>query len=271
MRRFIVAAAMLPVAALAAASMAPAQEQEGDAARGAGLAESCAACHGGAGVSVSPDIPNLAAQKDAYLAAQLEAFRAGSRESALMNAIAAGLSDQDIADLAAHFSGLPGADPDATGEAVAGLDGTRVAFPINYRSRLQRYLIKDFPDRKQVRHFWADPGSIEAAQAGRDLPGGAIVFVEVFDARLGPDGSPLTGDDGHFEPGDLTLFTAMQKIAAGGSQVPEIFANGDWRYALFTTERSHRTTNEAKCLACHKPEVEKDYVFTYEQLATPVE
>ena len=266
MNRFALSAVVLAASVVAA----PAQE-EADPARGAELAGACAACHGESGISVSADIPNLAAQKDAYIVSQLEAFREGTRKNELMNAVASSLSDQDIADLAAHFSGLPGADPGATGEGLAALDGTRVSFPTNYRSRFVKYHVIDFPDRKQVRHYWVNPESVEAAKAGRDLPGGAIILTEVFDARLGPDGTPLTGTDEHFQAGDLTLYTAMQKIAAGGAQVPDIFANGNWRYSLFETNRTHRETNEAECLACHKPEVEKDYVFTYDRIAAAAE
>ena len=254
-------------AAVLAASVTFAPAQDADPARGAELARACAACHGGAGVSVAADIPNLAAQKEAYLADQLRAFRAGDRSSPFMNPVASGLSDRDIADLAAHFSGLPGAEPGASGEGLAALDGTRMPFPQDYSSRLVRYHVIDFPDRKQVRHYWADPGSVEAAKAGGDLPADAVILVEVFKARLDADGDPVTGEDGHFEAGDLSLYTGMQKIAGAGEPVPEIYANGDWRYALFETDGTHRPTNEAKCLACHEPEAEDDYVFTYEQLA----
>src|SRR5829696_8618854 len=59
----------------------------------------CAACHGQNGVSVSDTIPNLAAQRPAYLEAQLKAFKEGTRKlpgavnpAALMNAIANQLS-----------------------------------------------------------------------------------------------------------------------------------------------------------------------------------
>lgn len=74
---------------------------------GAGRAEAaavCAACHGATGISVGDAIPNLAAQRAGYLAAQLRAFRDGSRKSPVMNAIAAQLTGDDIAGLAAHFA-----------------------------------------------------------------------------------------------------------------------------------------------------------------------
>jgi cytochrome c553 len=72
----------------------------------------CAACHGATGVSVSDAIPNLAAQRPAYIEAQLEAFKDGRRKhsgptSNVMNVIQ--LSAQDIANVAAYFASQPGA------------------------------------------------------------------------------------------------------------------------------------------------------------------
>lgn len=266
-----IVAAPLAATALLAASVTAGSAQDADPARGARLAEACAACHGQEGVSVEPEIPNLAAQKEAYLAAQLAAFRDGARANALMNAIAADLTDADIADLAAHFSGLAGAEPDATGEGLAGLDGGRVAFPRNFDDRLERYHKIDFPDRGQVRHYWVQPDAAEAAKAGQPLPSGTLILTEIFDARLGPDGEPVKGEDGHFEAGELTAYTAMQKVAGAGTQVPEIYRNEDWRYAVFGADRARKQINEAKCLACHKPEREIDFVFTYERIAGPAQ
>lgn len=258
----------LAAAAVTAAFAASASAQQADVARGAELAEACAACHGQAGVSVEPDIPNLAAQKEAYIAGQLRSFRDGTRSNDLMNAIAAALTDQDIADLAAHFAGLPGAEPGATGEGLAGLDGTRVAFPSTFRNRFVKYHIIDFPENMQVRHYWASPGAAEAAKAGKPMPSGTLILTEVFNARLGPNGQPVKGADGHFEAGELAFYTAMQKIAGGGASVPELYRNENWRYAVFTTGRTHKAgTNEARCLACHKPEAARDYLFTLKQLA----
>jgi cytochrome c553 len=238
-----------------------------DAARGATLAEDCAACHGPAGVSVSGDIPNLAAQKEDYIAAQLKAFRDGKRTNVLMNAVASGIADDDIADLAAHFAGLPGAEPGAEGAALAGLDGTLPQFPTSYKTEYVKYYTIDFPDRKQVRHYWADPASAAAAKDGKPMPPDSFFLVEVFKAKLDADDNPVTGADGHFAEDSLALYTAMQKITGAGADVPAIFSNADWRYAVFDTSGVHKAgTNEAKCLACHKPESATDFLFTLDQL-----
>ncbi len=78
----------------------------GNAAAGAVKAAICAGCHGPKGISIAPIYPNLAGQKDAYIVTQLKAFKAKTRINATMNAMAAPLSDTDIANLAAHFSSL---------------------------------------------------------------------------------------------------------------------------------------------------------------------
>ena len=82
----------------------------GDAAAGKGKAAACSACHGANGVGIAPNFPNLAGQKADYLLAQLMAFKSGERKgasSAIMAPMAAGLSEQDMADLTAYFSSLP--------------------------------------------------------------------------------------------------------------------------------------------------------------------
>ena len=83
---------MLGGANLALAGEAPAQ------------AQACVACHGQTGVSSSAEFPNLAGQHAAYLAIQITAFRDGTRNNPAMAPFVAGLSDADIAALAAYYS-----------------------------------------------------------------------------------------------------------------------------------------------------------------------
>jgi len=76
----------------------------GDAAAGMKKSQTCAACHGADGNSINPAWPSLAGQHAEYLTKQLKEFKSGKRENAQMSPMAANLSDQDIADLAAYFS-----------------------------------------------------------------------------------------------------------------------------------------------------------------------
>lgn len=63
----------------------------------------CIACHGTNGISVAPVYPNVGGQKEQYLAEQLKAFRDGSRRNDIMQPQAQGLSDTQIANLAAYL------------------------------------------------------------------------------------------------------------------------------------------------------------------------
>ena len=56
------------------------------------------------GNSVNPLWPSLAGQNEAYLVKTLNAFKNGTRTDLLMSAQAAVLTEQDIADLAAHYA-----------------------------------------------------------------------------------------------------------------------------------------------------------------------
>lgn len=77
--------------------------QVGDPEMGAAKSVMCGACHGPDGNAPVPQFPKLAGQRSDYIAKQLRDFKAGRRVDPIMSAMAATLSDQDIADVAAHF------------------------------------------------------------------------------------------------------------------------------------------------------------------------
>ena len=68
----------------------------------------CVACHGETGISAVPTFPNLAGQYEDYLYHALNSYKTGARNNAIMVGISAGLSKQDIKDLAAYFASLQG-------------------------------------------------------------------------------------------------------------------------------------------------------------------
>ncbi len=92
---------VLPFAALA-------QEVKGDAKAAQSKTAMCIGCHGIGGYKASfPEVfsvPMIAGQSAKYLENALIAYRKGDRSHPTMQAIAGGLSDQDIADLAAYYS-----------------------------------------------------------------------------------------------------------------------------------------------------------------------
>ena len=83
-----------------------------DAAAGEKKAQMCIGCHGIAGYQASfPEIhkvPMIAGQSAGYIVAALTAYQKGERQHPTMRGIAAPLSEQDMADLAAYYAGMVG-------------------------------------------------------------------------------------------------------------------------------------------------------------------
>lgn len=89
-----------------------------DLAKGeASFAAVCAACHGPDGNSLIPDYPKLAQQHPEYLVKQLQEFKSGKRQNAIMLGFSSTLSDEDMRNISywvATKKSAPGtaADPD---------------------------------------------------------------------------------------------------------------------------------------------------------------
>ena len=252
-------------AVLAIAPLAQAADIEAGKAK---VATVCAACHGANGVSVSDTIPNLAAQRAAYLETQLKALKDGTRKNPIMNAIATQLNPTEIADVAAFFASLPGTAGSAKSAQLPNVAKTSVTFPEGYKGSFTKYHTINFPATKQVRYYFANKTAVQAAKEGKPLPDGSYLLAEVYAAKLDAEGKPVTGSDGFFVADKPLLYTAMARGAGWGKEIPEMLRNGDWNYAIFTLDRQHRPgVNQAECLACHKPLDNVSYTFTLKQLA----
>lgn len=83
------------------------------------LAQTCQACHGADGNSAAPIYPRLAGQYADYLARALHEYRDGGRINPIMAVYVEKLSDQDINNLAAYFSAMPGKLDDLHGRMQA--------------------------------------------------------------------------------------------------------------------------------------------------------
>ena len=100
MNRFIAAS----MAAFISVNLAVAADF-GDPAKAQPIASQiCAACHGADGNSPLPMNPSLAGQHPEYLFKQLNEFKSGSRNNAVMMGMVAGLSAEDMRNLAAYYS-----------------------------------------------------------------------------------------------------------------------------------------------------------------------
>ena len=237
----------------------------------------CAACHGATGISVSDAVPNLAGQRARYIEAQLKFFKDGTRKepgllsrAAIMNAIASQLGTEEIVNVAAYFESQPGAAPGAKSALLPNIATTKVTFPQDYKQSFTKYHTINFPAAKEVRYYYANTAALTAAKSGHPLPDGSVLFVEVYSAKLDADNKPITGADGFYVPEKVVRYTAMQREAGWGNDIPELLRNENWNYAFFTTAKEHQQgVNQAECLACHKPLSNVSYTFTLKQLSAP--
>lgn len=91
----------------------------GDVAAGQAKAGPCAACHESDGNSTNPEFPKLAGQHASYTLKQLEDFKQGRRQNAVMAGMVAPLSPEDMADLSAFYAAQTRSGGFASEERVA--------------------------------------------------------------------------------------------------------------------------------------------------------
>jgi len=93
---------------VAVASAPALQAADGDPAAGKAKNSMCVGCHGIGGYkTVFPEVysvPKIGGQHAAYIVKALQEYKSGNRSHPSMRAIAAGLSDKDMADLAAYYA-----------------------------------------------------------------------------------------------------------------------------------------------------------------------
>ena len=98
--------ALLVLASVAQVSAAA--DAQGDANAAKNKVAMCIGCHGIPGYKATyPEVyrvPMLGGQSEKYIVAALNAYKKGERSHPSMVGIAKGLSDQDIADVAAYYA-----------------------------------------------------------------------------------------------------------------------------------------------------------------------
>src|ERR1700693_3069683 len=82
-----------------------AAQAAGDAQAGKAKAKACAGCHGANGEGVKPN-PAVAGKPEADLVQAMKDYKSGKRANPVMKSMVSGLSDQDMANVAAYFASL---------------------------------------------------------------------------------------------------------------------------------------------------------------------
>ena len=105
--------AVLALAAVPGLAWSQAAGPAGDATAGQRKTQMCAGCHGIPGWRTAyPEVygvPKIGGQHPQYIVKALQEYKSGERSHPSMKAIAASLSDKDMADLAAYYGGTAAA------------------------------------------------------------------------------------------------------------------------------------------------------------------
>ncbi|MEI6025850.1 MAG: c-type cytochrome [Betaproteobacteria bacterium] len=102
----LIFSALLSVATIGSALAAETQSAfKADPAKGQAIAQVCGACHTADGSRGAPANPILQGQHPEYLVKQLQEFKSGKRNNAVMKGFASTLSDEDMKHVAAFYAG----------------------------------------------------------------------------------------------------------------------------------------------------------------------
>jgi cytochrome c553 len=94
----------LATLAATAALAWPVQAQDAQTLQAAGLAATCASCHGTQGKGVGSALPSLAGMNKNAMLEQLRAFRSGARPATIMHQLTKGYTDAQLEQVAAYFA-----------------------------------------------------------------------------------------------------------------------------------------------------------------------
>jgi cytochrome c553 len=239
-------------------------EAGGDPAAGKPNSVVCAACH----VASDPvtDGPRLAGQGERYLARQLAAFKRGDRVNPLMSAIARQLSDADIANQAAFWSAQPAGSDVAPAPAAAAIRRSRMDFPRGFPNGFVLYATSNIADQNTIRKTYINTIGWQAARSNKPLPDGSAILVAICTAKLDAEKRPVLDRTGALMVDKITSYSGMEMRAGWGDGIPALLRNANWNYRTFTADKAPGETNQAACLACHKPQAAVSYVFTNNEL-----
>ena len=147
--------------------------------------------------------------------------------------------------------------------ATAGPD--KVKFPI-YQTHIL-YDVLDQPENKEVRELYVNPEALKGLKPGQPLPSGTVLSAPTFEALLNDRSEFVRDANGRLIRGRLDRVVVMEKRTGWGAEYPEAWRNGEWEYAGFSADGTLiAPANYKECFECHKPQSNRDFVFSLPRL-----
>jgi len=161
------------------------------------------------------------------------------------------------------------------------LSASKVSFPENYAEGIL-YMTANRPinpnsrmagpeNIAQYREYYVTAAAIEALRKGDPAPSGTTITMVQYRAQLDADGNPLKDDAGHFIKGQLFGFGVKEKRTGSGAEYPPEMRNGEWEFQVFKADKKpNNNANLTACLQCHKSQMSKDFLFTFDKIKAAV-
>ena len=122
----------------------------------------------------------------------------------------------------------------------------RATFPADFE---QMVMYGDYRRGSGGELAYALQETIDIAKAGRPLPPGTVLVLEIYDDNA------------------LTDYFVMEKGEGWGLDFAEEDRTGDWHFQQFDPDGQVRRTAIAdRCQSCHQGAAENDFMFTWDRM-----
>lgn len=154
---------------------------------------------------------------------------------------------------------------DARTDVPPGLADGEMTLPDDYRSWPVYLAAIDKPDSGQIRDIYLNPIG-DSVSAGEPFPHGSISVMEIWKAKVGEDGKPLSDAEGRLLRDDLSLVFVMAKSRGAGDKVAPELRNGDWVYSGFAADgKTPAGPPASACRTCHLKASGTDWMFRVDE------
>ena len=158
--------------------------------------------------------------------------------------------------------------PAALALGAVALEDRSLAFPADYRTTFDNYLISDrMVQEDQIMNFWANEIARKAAQAGEPLPDGSKVVAELYYAKKDESGEVIESALGRRIPGELFAIFVMERNSAWADQYPDDLKVGGWEFEAFSPSGENLNRDTTACRECHQPLADTEYTWSYPHMA----
>jgi hypothetical protein len=145
--------------------------------------------------------------------------------------------------------------------ANAGGNPEFVKFPEGYADSYTNYVTMNRAGKELVAKMYANDVAVSSYKEGRQAAEGAVVIMEVYKPKKGPDGKVVIGKDGIYETDKLAAVAVMERNGSWDAAYPEDDRVGGWGFAIYNPDGTPKK-NELNCPVCHTPFKEQDYLYT---------